>query len=168
MDTLSACSSMRGSANPDALAQQDQAFLAASASAAAAATPTSASSAAAAATMGSPLVVLKSDIVHLSAAHVAGSVSGSKQKKEEGSGFFNLIKTAVSKKKRRFIDADFNLDLTYITDRIVAMGFPSEGLEGVYRNRFEPHLVGLQIPSHPLDALSRRVRLLCVRVCACG
>jgi len=47
------------------------------------------------------------------------------------------IRQAVSKKKRRFIDENFDLDLTYVTDRIIAMGFPAEGTESVYRNKME-------------------------------
>eukprot|EP00299_Pterocystis_sp_00344_P008182 c3001_g1_i1.p1 GENE.c3001_g1_i1~~c3001_g1_i1.p1 ORF type:complete len:549 (-),score=104.33 c3001_g1_i1:58-1704(-) len=47
---------------------------------------------------------------------------------------FTKIRALVSKKKRRFKTEAFNLDLSYITDRIIAMGFPSEDSEGLFRN----------------------------------
>ena len=46
----------------------------------------------------------------------------------------SLIKTLVSKNKRRFLDEEYDLDLFYVTPRIIAMGFPSEAVEGLYRN----------------------------------
>ena len=40
----------------------------------------------------------------------------------------------VSKKKKRFQNDLFDLDLAYITKRVIAMGFPSIGTESLYRN----------------------------------
>ena len=34
----------------------------------------------------------------------------------------------------RYIDKDFNLDLRHITDRVIAMGLPAEGIYSLYRN----------------------------------
>lgn len=45
-----------------------------------------------------------------------------------------VVRGLVSKKKRRYQKDGFDLDLTYITDQLIAMGFPSTGREASFRN----------------------------------
>ncbi|EDW76061.2 uncharacterized protein Dwil_GK15265 [Drosophila willistoni] len=50
----------------------------------------------------------------------------------------NVIRNVVSKKRIRYKENGFNLDLTYICENIIAMGYPApDKFEGLYRNRFE-------------------------------
>eukprot|EP00002_Diphylleia_rotans_P017700 TRINITY_DN3434_c0_g1_i3.p1 TRINITY_DN3434_c0_g1~~TRINITY_DN3434_c0_g1_i3.p1 ORF type:complete len:384 (+),score=48.18 TRINITY_DN3434_c0_g1_i3:55-1206(+) len=45
-----------------------------------------------------------------------------------------LVRRQVSNDKRRYTKDGYDLDLSYITDRIIAMSFPAEGVEKMYRN----------------------------------
>jgi hypothetical protein len=57
------------------------------------------------------------------------------KKKETWKSLTNAIRGLVSKKKLRFQREGFDLDLSYITESIIAMGFPSESVEALYRNK---------------------------------
>jgi phosphatidylinositol-3,4,5-trisphosphate 3-phosphatase/dual-specificity protein phosphatase PTEN len=62
----------------------------------------------------------------------------------------SIVKALVSKKKNRFCYDGFDLDLTYITKRIIAMGFPSTSIEGLYRNPLDEvqRFFNTRHPSH--------------------
>ena len=47
------------------------------------------------------------------------------------------IRKLVSGNRRRFTEDNINLDLTYITSNILAMSYPSSGVESMYRNPIE-------------------------------
>jgi phosphatidylinositol-3,4,5-trisphosphate 3-phosphatase and dual-specificity protein phosphatase PTEN len=49
----------------------------------------------------------------------------------------SLIKKLNSREKRRFVQDTFDLDLAYITPRLIAMGYPATGVEAVYRNHMK-------------------------------
>eukprot|EP01047_Picozoa_sp_COSAG01_P004270 COSAG01_NODE_140_length_24259_cov_41.225096_7_plen_141_part_00 len=65
----------------------------------------------------------------------------------------NSLRGVVSKKKRRFQKDGFDLDLSYITPQVIAMGFPSVGSEARYRN-----------PMSQVQAFFQRYVLCC---CTC-
>ncbi|PRQ53448.1 putative phosphoric monoester hydrolase [Rosa chinensis] len=44
------------------------------------------------------------------------------------------IRNLVSKQRRRMLVAGYDLDMSYITDRILAMSFPAERMRAMYRN----------------------------------
>ncbi|XP_075515648.1 phosphatidylinositol 3,4,5-trisphosphate 3-phosphatase and protein-tyrosine-phosphatase PTEN1-like [Primulina tabacum] len=46
----------------------------------------------------------------------------------------NYTRNLVSKKRRRMLVAGYDLDMTYVTDRLLAMSFPAERMRAMYRN----------------------------------
>jgi phosphatidylinositol-3,4,5-trisphosphate 3-phosphatase and dual-specificity protein phosphatase PTEN len=49
----------------------------------------------------------------------------------------DFIRELVGGPKNRFRENGFNLDLTYISSRIIAMAFPASGIEKLYRNSID-------------------------------
>jgi phosphatidylinositol-3,4,5-trisphosphate 3-phosphatase/dual-specificity protein phosphatase PTEN len=49
----------------------------------------------------------------------------------------SFIREMVSGTRRRFVNEETNLDLTYITSRLIVMSYPSHGFEKIYRNSVE-------------------------------
>ena len=49
----------------------------------------------------------------------------------------NCLKEIVSEGRIRMHKRNFDLDLVYITRRIIAMGYPATGCESLYRNSFK-------------------------------
>lgn len=49
----------------------------------------------------------------------------------------DIIRAIVSGKKKRYIEQGYDLDLSYITPRIIAMSIPGEGIKKIYRNNLD-------------------------------
>lgn len=46
----------------------------------------------------------------------------------------DFLRKIVSGPKNRFKEDGYNLDLTYVCTRLIAMSYPASGVESVYRN----------------------------------
>eukprot|EP01080_Neovahlkampfia_damariscottae_P005746 gene5746-9567_t len=52
-------------------------------------------------------------------------------------GLQTLVKHKVSQDRNRYVDDKYDLDLTYITPKVIAMGLPSEGFNSLFRNNID-------------------------------
>ena len=46
----------------------------------------------------------------------------------------DFLRKIVSGPKNRYLENGYNLDLTYICPRLIAMSYPASGMESIYRN----------------------------------
>ena len=49
----------------------------------------------------------------------------------------DFLREIVSGPKNRYRSHGYNLDLSYVTPRIIAMAYPAEGFEKLYRNSID-------------------------------
>lgn len=54
------------------------------------------------------------------------------------------LRAAVSGSRVRYMKDGYDMDLTYITPRLMAMGYPASGVEKTYRNDIS------EVPCPPL------------------
>ena len=49
----------------------------------------------------------------------------------------DFLREIVSGPKHRYQKDGYNLDLTYVTPRVIAMAYPAEGIQKLYRNSID-------------------------------
>ena len=47
------------------------------------------------------------------------------------------LRSKISGQNQRYTEEGYNLDLSYITDRIIAMAYPASGIEKLFRNKID-------------------------------
>ncbi len=64
----------------------------------------------------------------------------------------DLLRKIITRDKKRLISGQFDLDISYVTPRVLAMSFPGRGVASIYRNRCEDVIAYLQ-SKHSSDYL---------------
>jgi phosphatidylinositol-3,4,5-trisphosphate 3-phosphatase/dual-specificity protein phosphatase PTEN len=62
------------------------------------------------------------------------------------------LRKIVSGNRRRFQDNKYNLDITYITNRVLAMSFPASGIEQMYRNNIT------EVSYHKMHCVVKKIK----------
>lgn len=67
---------------------------------------------------------------------LAWEAPGSRRTQFWARGLFGPLRRKCSGRRNRYDFGGFDLDLTYVTSRVIAMSFPAKGLEAMYRNPY--------------------------------